>query len=87
MVLEEVLEIIKEQHFGLVIFDIHIDNGWEILRTLMEKTHLPVVLMTEDIDLRNKEEFIELGCDDYFMKSIKPIMLKEIIYNITKKFL
>lgn len=87
VVLEEVLEIIKEQHFGLVIFDIHIDNGWEILRTLMEKTHLPVVLMTEDIDLRNKEEFIELGCDDYFMKSIKPIMLKEIIYNITKKFL
>ena len=44
-----------------------------------------VQLMTEDNNLRNTDEFKEFGCDDYMTKSFGPLMIKEIVYNITKK--
>ena len=78
---------LDEQDFELIIFDISANNSdaWKKLRIIKDKYHIPIIIMSDDKNLRNTKEFIEFGCDDYFTKPFTAIMLNEIIYNIIKK--
>ena len=82
---EGVLEKLEAHSFELIILDIEAKRGneWEILRAIKEKYQIPVIIMSDDKNLRNTKEFMELGCDDYLTKPFSPFMFKEIIYNIT----
>lgn len=82
---EGVLEKLEAHSFELIILDIEAKRGneWEILRAIKEEYQIPVIIMSDDKNLRNTKEFMELGCDDYLTKPFSPFMLKEIIYNIT----
>ena len=40
--------------------------------------------MTADKTLGAFKEFAELGCGDYITKPFLPLLIKEVIYNMTK---
>ena len=86
---EDVLEKLEEHSFELIIIDIQMDkgNGWQILQAIKEKYEIPIIVMSDDNNLRNTKEFKEVGCNDYITKSFSSLMLNEIIYNMMKKSL
>ena len=86
---EDVLEKLEEHSFELLIIDIQMDkgNGWQILQAIKEKYEIPIIVMSDDNNLRNTKEFKEVGCNDYITKSFSSLMLNEIIYNMLKKSL
>ena len=59
-------------------------DGLETLKHIHEKYQIPVVLMTADKTLGDFKEFAELGCCDYVTKPFLPLLIKEVIYNMTK---
>ncbi|MBQ1173482.1 MAG: HD domain-containing protein [Lachnospiraceae bacterium] len=86
---KDVFEKLEEHSFELIIIDIQMDkgNGWQILQAIKEKYEIPIIVMSDDNNLRNTKEFKEVGCNDYIIKSFSPLMLNEIIYNMMKKSL
>ena len=85
--LDEVVGKIERTTIDMIILDIEMnqDKGWKILERINEIYKIPTVLMSDDNDLRNSEQFKAFGCDDYITKSFGPLMIKEIVHNITKK--
>ena len=85
--LEDVIEKLEQNPIDLIILDIKMNQnkGWKILQRIKEIYRIPTVLMSDDNDLRNTNEFKEFGCDDYITKSFGALMIKEIVYNMTKK--
>ncbi len=83
---ESVFEKLEECPINLIIADIDKDKGkyWSILHAIKEKYHKPIVIMSDDKNLRNTQEFIDFGSNDYFTKPFSPLMLNEIIYNMLK---
>ena len=86
---KDVFEKFEEHSFELIIIDIQMDkgNGWQILQAIKEKYEIPIIVMSDDNNLRNTKEFKEVGCNDYITKSFSSLMLNEIIYNMMKKSL
>jgi len=86
---KDVFEKLEEHSFELIIIDIQMDkgNGWQILQAIKEKYEIPIIVMSDDNNLRNTKEFKEVRCNDYIIKSFSPLMLNEIIYNMMKKSL
>ena len=85
--LDDVIERLEEESIDMIILDIQKNQeaSWKILQRIKEIYRIPTVLMSDDNELRGTKEFKEFGCDDYITKSFGPLMIKEIVYNITKK--
>ena len=85
--LDDVIERLEAESIDMIILDIQKDQdtSWKILQRIKEIYRIPTVLMSDDNELRGTKEFKEFGCDDYITKSFGPLMIKEIVYNITKK--
>ena len=83
----EALEILDRQHFDMIMLDIMMPvmSGLETLKLIREKTQIPVVLMTGDRDFTGITEFSKLGCDDYITKPLRPLIVKEVIHNMTER--
>lgn len=83
----EALEILEQQSFDLILLDVKMPemDGLETLRHIRKKYQTPVVLMTADKTLDASIEFSELGCDDYITKPFLPLLMKEIIHNMTER--
>lgn len=83
----EALEILEQEKMDLIMLDVVMPemDGLETLRLIREKYQTPVVLMTGDKTLDTSTEFAALGCDDYITKPFLPLLIKEVIYNMTKK--
>ena len=60
-------------------------DGLETLKIIRQKYQTPVVLMTGDKTLDTSMEFAELGCSDYITKPFLPILVKEIVHNMTER--
>ena len=56
-----------------------------MLKIIRQKYQTPVVLMTGDKTLDASMEFAELGCSDYIIKPFLPILVKEIVHNMTER--
>ena len=84
---KEALELMSKQHFDLILLDVIMPemDGLETLRCIRENYNTPVVLMTGDKTLEASIEFAELGCDDYITKPVLPLLMKEIIHNMTER--
>ena len=82
----QALELLEEQDFNLVLLDMMMPemDGLETLKRIRQKSQIPVVIMTADKTLDTSVEFAKLGCDDYLTKPLQPLLLKEIIHNMTK---
>ena len=83
---EEALDILKEQHVDMILLDVLMPemDGLETLSRIRESFNMPVVLMTGDKTLETSTTFAELGCDDYITKPAQPLLIKEIIHNMTE---
>lgn len=83
---QEALDILEMENFDLIMLDVLMPgmDGLETLRRIREKYQTPVVLMTGDKTLGTSTEFAELGCGDYVTKPFLPLLIKEVIYNMTK---
>ncbi len=84
---KEALEILEQQEFDLILLDYMMPemDGFETLKKIREKYDTPVVLMTSDRTLVTSNEFAKLGCDDYITKPFLPLMIKEVIHNMTER--
>lgn len=82
----EALDILQKEKVDVIMLDVVMPDmdGLETLRRIREKYQTPVVLMTADKTLDTSTEFAELGCDDYVTKPFLPLLIKEVIYNMTK---
>ena len=82
----EALEILDKQHINLVLLDVKMPemDGFEVLKLIREKHQVPVVFMTSDKTLDISAEYNQYTCDDYITKPFLPLLVKEIIYNMTR---
>ena len=82
----EALRVLEEQQIDLILLDVMMPemDGLETLRHIRKKYDVPVVLMTGDHTLEAATEFAELGCDDFITKPVLPLLIKEIIHNMTE---
>lgn len=84
---ESALEMLKENSYDLILLDIMMSgmDGVETLRSIRENSNVPVVLMSGDKTLDISGDFAKLGCNDYVTKPFLPMMIKEVIKNMSKK--
>lgn len=82
----EALELLGEQSFDLILLDVMMPemDGWETLKYIRRKSQTPVVMMTADKTLDTSVEFAKFGCDDYLTKPLQPLLLKEVVHNMTE---
>ena len=83
----EALQLLEEHEYNLILLDVMMPdmNGIEVLREIRKKYSTPVVLMTADKTLDTSTEFAAYGCDDYITKPFLPLLLKEVIHNMTER--
>lgn len=83
----EALEILKNEVFDLVMLDVYMPgmDGLETLKHIREKYSVPVVIMTADKNLDTSSEFAALGIDDYITKPFLPLLIKEVVHNMTER--
>lgn len=82
----EALKMLEKKEYDLILLDVRMPgmDGLETLKRIREKYQTPVVLMTGDKTLDISAEFAEYGCDDYITKPFLPIVVKEIVHNMTE---
>ena len=84
---KDALKILDQQSFDLIMLDLMMPDmdGLETLKQIRQKHQTPVVLMTGDKNLATSTEFAALGCDDYVTKPFLPLLIKEVVHNMTER--
>ena len=81
------LEILDRKSVDIILLDFKTlkADGFKALGAIREMYQGPIVLMTDDNTLDVSTVLSEYGCDDYITKPLLPILVKEIIYNMTER--
>ena len=60
--------------FDLLILDVMMpgENGFELVKSVREKSHLPILMLTARDETENRINGLELGADDYMAKPFEP---------------
>lgn len=69
---EEALELLKNNHYDLILLDIILPrkNGLEVLEEFKKsKKEIPVILLTNLSGSKNVQKALELGARNYLVKS------------------
>ena len=69
-------------NFNLVILDINLPgmNGYELCKAIRSRNqHVPIIMLTSMINLKDKIEGYDSGADDYM---VKPFEFKELLLKI-----
>ncbi|MBQ4523105.1 MAG: response regulator [Lachnospiraceae bacterium] len=84
---KEALDVLQHQAFDLILLDVKMPelDGLETLKLIREKYRTPVVLMTSEKTLDLSLGFSEYGCDDYITKPFLPLLVKEVVHNMTER--
>ncbi len=84
---KEALELLEKRSFDLILLDVKMPgmDGLEALRLIREKYSTPVALMTSDRSFDMAMEFAALGYEDYITKPFLPLLMKEIVHNMTER--
>lgn len=84
---KDALRALARQSYDLILLDVKMPemDGFETLKAIREQYDTPVVLMTADKDLETAAAFADLGCDDYITKPFLPLLIKEVIHNMTER--
>ena len=83
---EDALTMLDSGDYNLVLLDMKMPgmDGKDVIKSIRSKYKIPVVLMTGDKTIDAANGFLQWGCDDYITKPFMPIVIKEIIHNMTK---
>lgn len=79
---EQALDVLDNRHVDLLITDIMMPDmdGFELVTLLRgTKHHLPILMMTAQVQLESLEKAFQLGVDDYV---VKPIRLTELSLRV-----
>lgn len=81
------LILLEENIIHLIVSDIMMPdiNGYtfcKMIKTSLEQSHIPVILLTAKDGLKAKMEGLELGADAYIEKPFSPIYLQVQISNL-----
>ncbi len=81
------LSLLEREKYDLIMLDVKMPemDGLETLKLIREKINTPVVLMTGDKNLETATEFAALGCNDYITKPFLPLLIKEVVHNMTER--
>lgn len=73
----EALQAIKEVEFDLAILDVMLPDvdGFSICKTIREKYHFPIIMVTAKEEEIDKITGLTLGADDYVTKPFRPLEL------------
>ena len=74
--------LFNAQDFNLVILDINLPgiNGYDLCKAIrLKNQHIPIIMLTSMIALKDKVEGYDSGADDYM---IKPFEFKELLLKI-----
>ena len=76
----EALELLRRQHFDLVLLDVLMPelDGYRVLAELKDDTHLreiPVIMTSSLDELDSVVKCVEMGAEDYLHKPINPVLL------------
>jgi DNA-binding response OmpR family regulator len=74
--------LFNAQDFNLVILDINLPgmNGYELCKAIrLKDQHIPIIMLTSMIALKDKIEGYDSGADDYM---VKPFEFKELLLKI-----
>lgn len=84
---QEALKKLNGQSFDLIMLDVMMPemDGLETLRHIRKIYNVPVVLMTGNKTLDTSSDFAELGCNDYITKPFLPLLIKEVVHNMTER--
>lgn len=84
--LQDVIGKLERHQIDLIILDIQKNQSkyWEMHQKIKDIYKIPTVLMSDDNNLRNTKEFKDFGYEDYLIKSCSALMIKEMVYNMTK---
>ena len=84
---KDALKVLEQKPFDLIMLDLMMPDmdGLETLKQIRKKHQTPVVLMTGDKNLATSAEFAALGCDDYVTKPFLPLLIKEVVHNMTER--
>ncbi len=84
---QDALKELNKQEFDLIMLDVMMPemDGLETLRHIRKIYHTPVVLMTGNKALDTSADFAELGCNDYITKPFLPLLIKEVVHNMTER--
>lgn len=84
---QEALKELNRQEFDLIMLDVMMPDmdGLETLRHIRKIYRTPVVLMTGNKTLDMSAGFAELGCNDYITKPFLPLLIKEVVHNMTER--
>lgn len=83
----EALKELNHQQYDLIMLDVMMPDmdGLETLRNIRKIYNTPVVLMTGNKTLDTSVGFAELGCNDYITKPFLPLLIKEVVHNMTER--
>ena len=84
-----VLSWLNQQHYDLILLDIHIPylNGQTLLPMIKTTLDIPVVMITSSVDEIDEVLSMSNGADDYITKPFNPTILMLRIANILKRYL
>lgn len=75
-------QLFSAQDFNLVILDINLPgmNGYDLCKAIrLKDQHIPIIMLTSMITLKDKIEGYDSGADDYM---VKPFEFKELLFKI-----
>jgi len=82
----EAIEKFEKGHYAMILMDIDMPrmDGVKAMHKIREKnTHIPIVALTANAMIGDKEKYLQEGFDDYVSKPIND----EVLYNTLKKYL
>jgi len=89
---KEVLKILREETFDLILMDIHMPNmngveATEAIRRKEEITgeHITIVALTAYAMAEDREKFLQAGMDEYLSKPVEFFQLDELLSRLTDR--
>lgn len=84
---EAALELIEAESVDLIVIDVKIieSEGVELLDAIKAAAGVPIVVMTSNNAADIAKAMSVYGCDDHITKPFLPILIKEIVYNLTER--
>lgn len=71
----------QEHHYDLILLDVMMPemSGWEVMASLDQQIHTPVIFLTAKGTLEDRIKGLELGADDYL---VKPFSFAELLARV-----
>lgn len=75
---------VASHHIDLVVLDVFLPgvNGYDALRSLRERSPVPVIMLTAAGEIEDRLHGLELGADDYMVKPFDPRELLARIHSV-----